>query len=284
MLHGFDHIVIAVRDLEDATQRYIALLGREPSWRGRHPDAGTANTLFRLANCYVELLAPTGNGGPVAEKLNSSGEGVLAACFATDDADAFAASARERGLDAADPASGEGRSDDSDRVRLWRTVMLHPKTTRGLVLFAIEHQSPDDSLPPAAATGPPESCISALDHVVVSTREIESTGAIYRDALGLRLALDRSFEARGLRMMFFRVGGVTVEVVGSLGQAEDPSAPDQFGGLAFQVPDAAAAQSRLALAGLDVSEVRDGNKPGTRVFTVRSGTCGVPTLLIEPTG
>ena len=38
----------------------------------------------------------------------------------------------------------------------------------------------------------------------------------------------------------------------------------------------------LAGAGLDVSEVRAGMKPGTRVFTVRDGTCGVPTLMIEP--
>ena len=35
-------------------------------------------------------------------------------------------------------------------------------------------------------------------------------------------------------------------------------------------------------AGVDVSEVRTGRKPGTRVMTVRSGTCGVPTLLVQP--
>ena len=35
-------------------------------------------------------------------------------------------------------------------------------------------------------------------------------------------------------------------------------------------------------AGVDVSEVRNGRKPGTRVMTVRSGTCGVPTLLVQP--
>jgi catechol 2,3-dioxygenase-like lactoylglutathione lyase family enzyme len=284
MLHSFDHVVIAVRDLADATERYTALLGRTPSWRGRHPDAGTENSLFRLANCYLELLAPTDGTGPVAAALERSGEGVLAACFATDDADAFASHVRSHGIDAADPAAGEGRSDDSDTVRQWRTVMLHPKSTRGLTLFAIEHQSPDDALPVAQTTHAPDGCIGALDHIVVSTRDIESTGSIYRDALGLRLALDRSFEARGLRMMFFRIGGVTVEVVGSLDTATDPSAADQFGGLAFQVPDAAEAQRRLVSAGFDVSELRPGHKPGTRVFTVREGTCGVPTLVIEPTG
>jgi hypothetical protein len=47
------------------------------------------------------------------------------------------------------------------------------------------------------------------------------------------------------------------------------------------VPDAEAARARLLAAGLDVSEVRAGRKPGTRVLTLRGGTCGVPTLLLE---
>jgi len=34
---------------------------------------------------------------------------------------------------------------------------------------------------------------------------------------------------------------------------------------------------------IDVSEVRTGRKPGTRVLTVRTGTCGIPTLLVERT-
>jgi hypothetical protein len=41
-------------------------------------------------------------------------------------------------------------------------------------------------------------------------------------------------------------------------------------------------RARLGAAGIDVSEVRTGRKPGTRVATVRNGTCGVPTLLVQP--
>ncbi len=32
----------------------------------------------------------------------------------------------------------------------------------------------------------------------------------------------------------------------------------------------------------DVDEVRKGRKPDTQVFSVRDGTCGVPTLVLEP--
>jgi len=132
--------------------------------------------------------------------------------------------------------------------------------------------------PPAVA---PEAAIGAFDHVVVLSDDAEASRDFYRDGLGLRLALDRDFEARGIRICFFRVGGMTVEVAG-------PRTPragggnDRFGGICYQVGDVDAAQSRLAAAGFDVSETRTGHKPGTRVCTVRGEPCGVPTLLIQP--
>jgi catechol 2,3-dioxygenase-like lactoylglutathione lyase family enzyme len=64
VLDRLDHVVIAVNDLDAAAATYGRLLGREPSWAGRHPEMGTANRLFRLDDVYVELLAPEGTLGP----------------------------------------------------------------------------------------------------------------------------------------------------------------------------------------------------------------------------
>jgi hypothetical protein len=50
------------------------------------------------------------------------------------------------------------------------------------------------------------------------------------------------------------------------------------------VPDIAAAQARLKAAGLDVSEPRDGRRPGSQVCTVKNRTGGVPTILIGGVG
>jgi hypothetical protein len=47
------------------------------------------------------------------------------------------------------------------------------------------------------------------------------------------------------------------------------------------VSDLAARRAPLDRPGLDVSEIRPGMRPGTSVATVRSGTAGVPTLLLE---
>jgi len=54
-------------------------------------------------------------------------------------------------------------------------------------------------------------------------------------------------------------------------------------GMTWRVADADATRERLTQSGVDVSEVRSGRKPGTRVMSVRSSTCGVPTLLLERT-
>ncbi|MEW6269338.1 MAG: VOC family protein [Thermodesulfobacteriota bacterium] len=130
---------------------------------------------------------------------------------------------------------------------------------------------------PLPADAPPG--VLAVDHVVVNTPGAERALRLWRDTLRLRLALDREFPARGLRMLFFRTAGVTLEVVSPLGARGEGD--DALHGIAYRVAGIAAWRERLLADGFDVSEVRAGNKPGTRVATVRSRTEGVPTLLIE---
>src|SRR4029450_13621560 len=62
MVAALDHVIVAVRDLADATRRYATLYARRPSWRGEHPGQGTAKTLFRLHNTYLDLLDAAGGG------------------------------------------------------------------------------------------------------------------------------------------------------------------------------------------------------------------------------
>jgi hypothetical protein len=54
-------------------------------------------------------------------------------------------------------------------------------------------------------------------------------------------------------------------------------------GLSWRVADIEATRARLLADGIDVSEVRSGRKPGTRVMSVRGGACGIHTLLLERT-
>jgi catechol 2,3-dioxygenase-like lactoylglutathione lyase family enzyme len=286
MLDSLDHVVVAVRDLEAASLSYETVLGLAPSWRGEHPGAGTANVLFRLENTYVELLAPQGQG-PLAElleaRLDREGEGMLGLAFGTGDLDATLDGMIRHGLDPGPAEPGSGRDLATGAERRWRRAMLPFDRTRGMLIFPIQHDSPADALPPARPIGDARGCVHALDHVVVQTTDAEAALTLFGEGLGLRLAVDKEFESWGVRLMFFRVGGLTVEVASALaagGPLPDTST-DRLYGMSYRVRSIEAAQSRLAAAGVDVSETRTGRRPGTRVCSVRDHTCGVPTLLIE---
>jgi catechol 2,3-dioxygenase-like lactoylglutathione lyase family enzyme len=142
------------------------------------------------------------------------------------------------------------------------------------------HGAPVRVVTTSAAVPVPASA-PAIDHVVVRTASPERAIALWRDRLGLRLALDRNFPERGLRLMFFRSAGITLEFAAPHPPADGDSRTDRLYGVSYRVTDLDARRERLLAAGVDVSEVRTGMRTGTRVATVRSGTVEVPTLLLE---
>ncbi len=272
-----DHIIIAVEDLEKASADYALMLGRAPSWRGTHPDYGSANTLFRLDNCYLELLAANGEGWAgdmVRGVLQSQGQSLCALVFATDECAAFLENARANGLDAADPVPGHGIDDNTGVTRTWQTMHWDMAAARGIFSFCIRH---DDlsALPMAAVEG--AGALTAVDHVVVQTKSAEAARKFYGDQLGIRLALEQHVPDWGGTQLFFRTNSMSVEVLATEKAGDD----DRLWGLALKTDDIVATQKRLSDAGIAVSEVRDGRKLGTKVCTAKSHALDVPTLLIE---
>ena len=118
-----------------------------------------------------------------------------------------------------------------------------------------------------------------LDHLVIRSGDPERSIALLAGRMGLELRLDRSNPAWGSRLLFFRCGDLVVEVSHDLAGGR-PDAPDSLWGLTWRVPDVAASQARLAAAGVAVSPLRVGRKPGTRLFTIRDQAAGVPTAFI----
>ena len=127
--------------------------------------------------------------------------------------------------------------------------------------------------------------VFGIDHLVVRSRDVDATRAFY-EGLGLRVLFDREFPDWKVRLCMCRIGDAVIEIAGRLGaedESEEDDAPrDLLWGITWRVQDLEAGRRRLVDAGVEVSEVRAGRRPGTRVATVRSHTCGVPTLLIEP--
>lgn len=272
-----DHIIITVPDLAGATADYSKLLGRSPSWRGAHPDYGTANTLFKLENTYIELLAVQGEGMAadiVKANLDKRGSSLGGIVLGTDSATDFINHARDNGLAASDPIPGHGVDEITGAARHWHNIFWDPAAARGVFSFCIEHD-PDSSLPEAIPTG--EGPITAVDHIVVRTQSADAAKRFYGDQLGIRLALQQDVPDWGGTQLFFRASSMSIEVIASDKAPEE----DDLWGLAFKTAPLDTTHQRLIDEGIDVSEIREGRKPGTRVCTVKSHTLKVPTLLVE---
>jgi catechol 2,3-dioxygenase-like lactoylglutathione lyase family enzyme len=204
--------------------------------------------------------------GNVGLTFGAGGGGLSSMVFATSDLDKAARLLARRAV----PSEHQG-----DRLVLSR------EATHGVPLELCECQE-RPALSPLAGSDE-AAAISTLDHIVVRTPNPERAIAFYAGRLGLDLRLDRSNPAWGSRLLFFRCGDLVVEIAHDLRKGVSDG-PDHLWGLSWRTPDIARANARLKAAGLDVSEPRDGRRPGSQVFTVKNHTEGVPTLVIGGVG
>ena len=150
-----------------------------------------------------------------------------------------------------------------------------------------------DGLPTASSRRPPPgeppqhaNGVSALDHVVAITPDLDRTVAVLEAAgLDLRRIREEPTPAGAPRQAFFRVGAPILEVVQEPAEATERAGgsterPAFFWGLALVAPDL---DATVAALGDRVSAARDAVQPGRRIATLRrSAGLAVPVALITP--
>ncbi|WOJ92081.1 glyoxalase [Congregibacter variabilis] len=258
---ALEHIRITVTDLATEIGHYAALLGVAPSWQGTAGDEEMA--VFNTDNMSVHLVA------------SEQARGLEAICFAVDNLERIHRRLKRVGI-----ASHETPEKTHSATKITPKMHIAASVdTRGIQLSFIERNASFGMTTSSAANG--------LDHIVIASQGAEGTAFLLGSQLGLDMRMDMSRAEWKARLMFFRCGDLIVEVFEQLGQDgaqtinDAASKQDSFYGLTWRVADADASHARLKQAGFDVSEVRKGRKPGSRVLTVRNNTAGVATLLIE---
>ena len=212
MINTLDHLIIAVKDLNEAELNYKKLFGLNPVWRGEHKELGTANVIFNFKNTYLELLSAEGEGvgaDLVNESIKKNGEGLAGIVLNTKDISKASKKLKDLGFLVGDVLTGEGKNKDTNDIRNWKYLFLPQELTRNLFLFLIEHTKgilPQDEKFPSGS-------INKLDHVVINTNDADGFINIYQDIFNIRLALDRIIEHWKSRMLFFRVNKTTIEVI-----------------------------------------------------------------------
>lgn len=285
MISNLDHIIIAVENLEDSTQAYALLLGRAPSWRGEHPGLGSSNSIFRLANTYLELVAATGDGvfaDLITAHISDKGEGLLGVAFGCLDLQNACKQLQANGIGVADIQHANAQSSNGES-RQWQMALLDTTSLNGLFAFLIE---PEDTLALPLSKPLPDTngraCVDAIDHLVIETHDADIFNQRFSEQLGLKLLLDQTIEKWQVRQLFYRVGGVTLEVICKLKDKEDAAKNDLLWGLAYRAPDISKLQQRLLQSDINVSELRVGRKKGTTVATPKSHTLGIASLFVGP--
>jgi len=277
VISGLDHIVVLLGDIAEGTAAYETLLGCAPSWR--NSGDGADRVLFTLDNMTLELMAPSGfsvAADRIRKAIGQGGEGLASICFATPDIAKMHRRLERVALKPEPVAEVESNDSTSGAVLHWKRTRAATELTRGVRMFFLELEG---ERPRAKAVV--DSPVTGLDHIVVSTEDSERAAALYGARLGLDMALDRTHHDWG-QLMFFRCGDLIVEVVRRPVAGGDATR-DKLWGLSWRVADIDAARARLMADGIEVSEVRVGRKPGTRVMSLRSGTFGVQTLFLERT-
>ena len=279
---SLDHVVIAAEDLDAAEQEMTRLLGRRPSWRGRHPLYGTANVLYRLAasststgqaSAYLELLgldeAATA-GGAWTEFLKAflleRGPGIFSIAFQTPDVAATVASVRARGLKADDPLPGEGVDLQTGARREWTNARVPPGETGGTAFFFIEHRSPPDALPLAPLIAAEDATVAHVAGLTVETADLKAATALWQQRAGLTPATVEG----GLA---FHLGNAGLVVFSGVGEG---TAPHRWVRLVLSRRGLTALADRLDSQGVrfEQGEFREG-------YGIRSEVSGADVLITE---
>jgi predicted enzyme related to lactoylglutathione lyase len=154
----------------------------------------------------------------------------------------------------------------------------------GWALSGVDAPSSVDGLPTETVERRPptyaghELGAAAVDHVVVTTDDLERTSAAITAATGCELRRIR--ELGSMRQGFHRIGrgGLIAELVE---RADAPSGPARFWGVVLIVDDLDVACARI---GADrISPPKDAVQPGRRIATVRDTVgLGLPLALMTP--
>jgi len=189
---GIDHVVILVRDLDAAAERYRKL-GFTLTPRGTHsPHMGTGNYCIMFRTDYVELLgviAPTEHNAPWRDRLQA-GEGLKSAALASEDA--AACQAHFAGLKLSPSAALDfGRPvemPDGSRDAKFRIVRLPDDAVPGLGLFVCQHFTRDLVWIPAYQRH--ANAVLGLGAIVVASTNPAATAAPYARIFGTGPRMD----------------------------------------------------------------------------------------------
>ena len=122
-----EHIGIAVKDIDEAEQRFAKLLGTLSYKRETVESEGVITSFFKTGESKLELLAPTRPDSPIQKFLDKKGEGIHHIAFEVDDIEQKMATLKQEGF----ILINDQPKDGADNKKI---AFIHPKSTGGILV------------------------------------------------------------------------------------------------------------------------------------------------------
>ena len=277
MITRFDHVVIGVRDLNAAAQRYRQL-GFDVRPGGRHTGLGTHNAIIRFGLDYIELISiydeaevrKSRLGRQVLiDFLREREGGLLGYALATTDIEQEAERFRGTELLVEEPFAMQRQRPDG-RLLAWRLLIPGGYAWRRPWPFLIQWDAPDEQRLSWEEPGTHPNGATRWTRATVVVRSLESAIDLYQRQLGLALQ-DSGEDSRLLaRRATFSLGASSIDLLTPTGEGLAQQVLTELGeGLLevrFAVKDLHQARSFLHQSGI----------------SFESDVAGPGTLLISP--
>jgi len=127
-----DHIGIAVKSVEKASEFYTKFLGCQTGDKETVPDQKATVSFFPFKNTTVELLEATELDGPIAKFIDSKGEGIHHIAFRVEDIEQTIEELKAKGVRLIDQKPRIG-------ARGIKIAFIHPKETSGVLMELCQH-------------------------------------------------------------------------------------------------------------------------------------------------
>tara|TARA_B100000609_G_C17209319_1_gene432846 strand:+ start:1102 stop:1932 length:831 start_codon:yes stop_codon:yes gene_type:complete len=272
MLTRVQNIFLATNNIEETSKKFTIFFKRNPDFVGHSKKLGIHIISFGLNKTNICLISPKSNGvwfEALNNFLKKKGEGIFGVNFSSDNFDNDYNNFVKNELKLSNKIETSFEGNKKDQIKFSFSNILN-KTVESLNIVISNEMDFQNNRENS------KNNVSKVNQLVIQTKSPDTIKDFFRDKLSIRLALDKTFKEWAGRMLFFRLGGVTLEVI----EGQDIKQNSKYFGIGWHTDNYNKCYNDLLKNGFRLSKIRIGRKEGTLVSTLKDPILNIPTILI----
>lgn len=241
MISRFDHAVIAVRDLNEAIERYRTL-GFEVHSGGWHTGRGTHNALIRFGLDYIELLSvydedeakANAATNALPDFLGKHEGGLIGYALATTAIQQEAERFRHSHLAAVGPFAMQRQRPDG-HLLTWSLLVPYGTAWCQPWPFFIQWDTPDEQRLSWEKPGIHRNDVTGCKGIAIAVRNLERMVDLYQHQLGLEFVCRDEVPALASLRATFHVGSFQIDLLAPDNEGPVQHMLDTVGEMPFEL-------------------------------------------------